>query len=155
MLTQKSGTFGAVQDDVFVDVTIDTTGNMYLAGHTYSVAYAYGDQDIVVFKMNSDMKHLPPNGWGIVWGGTLVETATGIALDSAEKYVYVSGYSNSVGSLASAKYDMLILKFSVSSGLITWGKRFGSTGIDKANGIAYYADYVYVVGESDSPGWAS
>jgi DNA-binding beta-propeller fold protein YncE len=105
--------------------------------------------------MNSTLYHLPPGGWGIVWGGTGYETATGIAIDDDAKYVYVSGYSDSVGSLSIAKEDMFILKISVATNLLTWAKRFGSTSIDRAHGVTWYNDYVYLVGESDSPGWTS
>jgi len=49
VLTQKAYNFGGTSDDVFVDVTIDSSGNVYAAGNTYSPAYTSGEQDIAVF----------------------------------------------------------------------------------------------------------
>lgn len=64
------------------------------------------------------------------------------------------GFTNSEGSISSAKFDMFILKLSVTNGLISWGKRLGGDANDKANGITYFNGFVYVVGESDSTGWS-
>jgi hypothetical protein len=50
---------------------------------------------------------------------------------------------------------MFILKVSTSTGSIKWGKRYGGTSNDKAYGVSYYNSYIYVVGSSDSTGWAS
>ena len=49
-LTTKLLTYGGSQDDQYVDATIDSFGNIYAAGHTYSTQYAQADQDIVLFK---------------------------------------------------------------------------------------------------------
>lgn len=50
-------------------------------------------------------------------------------------------------------YDMFLAKISQSIGTITWTKRIGSTGNDKANGLILLSGSLFVVGESDSPGW--
>jgi hypothetical protein len=114
LLTTKAYAYGGTHDDSFVDVCIDSSGNTYAAGNTYSSAYSNGEQDIVVFQFdkNGDVQ------WGRYWGSTLSETATGIALDDGEKHFYVSGYSNTVGTLSVSKYDMFVIKFVVSTGLI-------------------------------------
>lgn len=70
-------------------------------------------------------------------------------------HFYVSGYSNSVGSLSVASFDMFVLRCYVNSGLVQWGKRFGFDKNDKANGIFQSSGFLYVVGESDSTGWTS
>ena len=127
---------------------------MYALGQTYSSAYTTLDQDIVVFKIDSSLSYIAPNGWGIVWGSTKYEEAKSIALDDAQSFLYVCGFTNSEGTISSAKFDMFILKLSVTNGLISWGKRLGGDANDKANGIAYYNGFVYVVGESDSTGWS-
>jgi hypothetical protein len=69
--------------------------------------------------------------------------------------VFVSAYTNSEGTLSSAKYDMLILKINTNTGLLVQAKRFGSENNDKANGLTFFNGALYVVGESDSIGWTS
>ena len=156
VMTQKANTFGGAQDEEFRDVVLDTAGNMYVIGVTSSTSLiASGGQDIALFKMSPDMAFTSLKGWGIVWGASLEEEATGIVLDDTEKYLFVSGYSNTEGYLSLAKYDMLVMKVLAASGQIQWVKRFGGTGNDKANGIDCMGSYVYVVGEADSPGWTS
>lgn len=72
-----------------------------------------------------------------------------------DTFVYVSGYSNSEPTLSVGKYDMFIIQITASAGAIGWVKRIGSSNNDKANGVVYYQKLLYVVGESDSPGWTS
>lgn len=93
--------------------------------------------------------------WGRYWGSSLTETATAIALDEGERFFYVSGYSNSVGTLSINKIDMFVIKFTIATGLISWARRIGYDNNDKANGIFHKNGFVYVVGESDSTGWTN
>ena len=50
---------------------------------------------------------------------------------------------------------MFVIKFAISTGLITRAKRLGADNNDKANGIFHKNGFVYIVGESDSTGWTS
>jgi hypothetical protein len=155
-LTTKAFSFGGTQDDQIVDVAIDNEGGgeIYACGNTYSTQYSSGDQDIVVFKFEPQtMSYMRPDGWSLVWGGPITETATGIAVDDSSQFVYVSAYTNSENTLSSAKYDMLVLKINSNTGLLTWAKRFGSGNNDKANGITFFNGNIYVIGDSDSVGW--
>ena len=132
-------------------------GNIYACGNTYSPSYVIGgDQDIAVFNfLPSNMKYDRPNGWSIVWGGPLTETATGIAVDETSENVYISGYTNSEGTLSGFKYDMIVLKLKASTGILIWARRFGGNMNDRAYGLTTYGSSLYIVGESDSPGWTS
>lgn len=83
-LTQLAVTFGANQDDQFVDAVIDRMGNIYATGVTYSPAFAVGgDQDVVVMKLDSStLSHQRSDGgWSLAWGGPLFEMATSITVD--------------------------------------------------------------------------
>jgi hypothetical protein len=79
ILTQKAYLFGGTNDDNFIDATIDTLGNIYTAGSTYSPAYSNGGQDIVIFQFDYTATFV----WGRYWGQTNDETATAIALDTS------------------------------------------------------------------------
>jgi hypothetical protein len=139
-----------------VDVISDPdTGAIFACGHTYSTQYSIGgDQDIVVFKFEPEsMSYISPDGWSLIWGSTLTETATGIATDGTS--VFVSGYTNSVGTISNSKFDMIILKINAGTGILSQAMRIGNENNDKANGITYFLGYLYIVGESDSIGWAS
>jgi len=47
----------------------------------------------------------------------------------------VTGYSNSVLTLSIGKIDMFVIRFVVSTGLISWGRRIGYDNNDKGNSI--------------------
>ena len=65
----------------------------------------------------------------------MTETATSIAMDEGDKFFYVTGYSNSVLTLSIGKIDMFVIRFVVSTGLISWGRRIGYDNNDKGNSI--------------------
>lgn len=123
ILTQKAYLFGGTNDDIFAEAVMDTAGNIYAAGSSYSPTYSNGEQDVVILAFDYTAEYK----WGRYWGGSLSETATSIALDPAETYLYVCGYSNSVGTLSVGGYDMFVLKIVISAGLITWAQRIGSS----------------------------
>ena len=50
---------------------------------------------------------------------------------------------------------MFVIKVVITTGLVSWGRRYGFDNNDKANGLAHAAGFVYLVGESDSTGWTS
>lgn len=79
-----------------------------------------------------------PEGWSLVWGGQLTETATGIVVDEGQDFIYVSGYTNSEGTLSFSKYDMFIVKVQANAGTLAWAKRMGSMNNDKANGLTHF-----------------
>ena len=83
----------------------------------------------------------------------MTETATGVATDG--KFVYVSGYTNSVGTISSAKYDMLLIKVDCNTGILQYVKAFGRENNDRINSLAIFKNIVYMVGDSDSAGWTS
>jgi len=93
------------------------------------------------------------DGWSLVWGGTLTETATSIATD--DTHVWVSGYTNSEPKLSKGgKYDILLLKIS-KAGVLISVKAFGMENNDRVNGLTIFKGNVFMVGDSDSMGWSS
>jgi hypothetical protein len=108
----------------------------------------------VLFKYEPEsLTYKKLDGWSLVWGGPLTETATGVATD--DKFIYVSGYTNSEGTMSlGGKYDMLLMKVD-AQGILKYVKTFGKENNDKINSLAIFKGTVYMVGESDSSGWTS
>ena len=129
---------------------MDSSGNVYATGSTYSPTFSNGQEDAVVFMFDSTATFK----YGRFWGSTLIEVGTGIALDSSEVYFYICGYSNSVGTLSIAEYDVFVIKWAAATGLVQWAQRFGYNYNDFAYGIYEFSGSVYVTGYSDSTGWA-
>lgn len=133
---------------------MDNIGDVYAAGHTYSTLYTRNDQDIVVFKIEPETLNFKKlEGWTLIWGGALTETATGIATD--DTHVWVSGYTNSEPKISKGgKYDIILMKIS-KAGILISVKAFGMENNDKVHGLTAFKGNIFMVGESDSVGWTS
>lgn len=90
--------------------------------------------------------------YGIYWGSNLKEEATSISVDNDNKQVYVVGFSESVGTLSSAQQDMIIIKLTTDLA-IQWSRRIGGNKNDKAMGVEYFNNHIYIIGHSDSDNW--
>ena len=151
MFTTTAFTFGGSSQDVFTKVDVDTSGNMYATGTSYSSGFTSANKDVVIFKFDTTLALT----WGRYWGSTDDEVSSGISLDTtAFDSFYVSGYSSSAPTLSTSDWDMFVLKFGID-GTLKWSVRLGGATVDKANTIFYYSNYVYIGGESDSTGWSS
>ena len=98
-----STSFGGLNDDdEGIDIAIDSAGNAYIMGYTFSNDYpstpqAYesryhvGQGDIFVTKLNASGTALV---YSTFWGGSGYDCGKGMALDSAGN-VYITGYTYS------------------------------------------------------------
>jgi len=96
----------------FVDLTIDDTGNQYLAGNHIQ------SSSIIVAKYDAN--------FDLQWqrdisGGSLVDTAYGIARDTSG-YLYIAGKTTNSGS---GNEDALLVKLD-TTGSILWTKMYGT-----------------------------
>lgn len=66
ILTTTAYLFGGTNQDEFVDAVIDTSGNVFVAGNTYSPTYTNGEQDVAMFRFSSS----GTLAWGIYWGSS-------------------------------------------------------------------------------------
>lgn len=90
---------GGANDDYAQGLALDTEGNIYVGGYTYSNdfpttpgayrMYSYGNSDNFVSKINSVGSMLI---YSTFIGGSDAETLTGLAVDSEGK-AYISGYT--------------------------------------------------------------
>ena len=91
---------GGTSSDTGTGIAVDSSGNVYVTGHTGS--QGAGGNDILIAKYNTS----GVTQWLRTLGGTGTDAGTGIAVDSSGN-VYVTGYTGSQGA---GGYDILIAK---------------------------------------------
>lgn len=136
-------------------VAMDSAGNTYVAGFTYSNDFPLVLASISSFQGPCDafLTKVSPSGailFSTYWGGSGSDFATGMAVDSTG--VYITGYTNSpnfpghrIGPLNS-QYHSFASKFSLSGQQI-YSVVFGGSSFDEANAIAVDASHnAYVAG---------
>lgn len=126
---------GSASDDSATAVITDASGNIFVAGHTAGSLdenTSNGGLDFFVVKYDS-------NGgkqWTRQSGTAGDDIATGIARDGAGN-VYVTGYTNGAldGNANSGGNDFFVAKYD-SAGNKVWTRQLGTTGNDRAAGVA-------------------
>ena len=138
---QWQRTFGGTADDQGYGVTVDSSGNVYVVGFTYSAGS--GLQDWLIAKYNAS----GTIQWQRVLGGTNYDVAQSVAVDSSGN-VYVTGHTGTTGT----DDDVLIVKFN-ASGTIQWQRKLGGIGYEYGYGIALDSSgNVYIGGQTGSTG---
>ena len=123
-------TWGTTDWQVCHDMVIDSSDNIYLAGHQ--------DNNLALVKYNSsgDLQ------WDEVWPGFGYEQFYALALDSSGD-IFLAGYTNGGGALG---YDMCLVKYN-SSGEQQWYNLWGGIGYEKAYAISIdNSDNIYLAG---------
>ncbi|MFX0106319.1 MAG: SBBP repeat-containing protein, partial [Candidatus Hodarchaeota archaeon] len=145
-IKQWNYTWGGNGDDLGYMMTLDSSGDTYLAGNTKS--FGVGNWDTFLVKFSSEGIRL----WNYTWGGIGVDFGWGITLDSSGN-AYVAGYTNSFGVGHS---DMCLVKFN-SEGIKQWNYTWGGSEGDYGRGVAldssgnaYVAGYTYSFGAVNS-----
>ena len=105
-------------------VTVDSVGNVYMAG--YINKFSTTVYDAFLAKYDASGTQL----WNKTWGGDNNDFANGVAVDSLGN-VYIVGSTNSFGN---GVYDVFIVKYD-SSGNLIWSKIWGGDNNDNANGV--------------------
>ena len=156
---------GGAREDYNSAMSVDADGNIYLAGHTTSPAWAAGGYDTTLNgAQDACVIKLSPTGaplWSAYLGGDGVEQGAGIAVDGAGN-VYVCGQTQSAGWLsgsfdssfnASGGCDGFLVKLS-NTGQIVWGAYLGGDNDDDAAMLALdHGGDICVVGSTYSEGW--
>ena len=138
-------TWGGTADEKAGDVQLDSAGNIYITGVTYSFGPGAPSQpNLVLLKYYSN----GTKAWNVTWGGSAsMEGGLSITLDSNGK-IYVTGYTNILGG---GLPDLALLKFFPNSTLI-WNVTWGNSLLDVGRKVALdLAGKLYVVGASQNP----
>jgi outer membrane protein assembly factor BamB len=153
---------GSSVDDYSTGVTVDTSGNVYVAGASIVTwgspvrAYTAG-RDVFTAKLDSS----GALQWNTFLGGSGDDyDSGGIAVDTSGN-VYVAGYSTATWQGTSppvrayaANNDVFAAKLD-SSGALQWNTFLGSNGDEASNGIAVDGSgNVYVAGQGGAT-WGS
>ena len=137
---------GTAQNDLANGVSIDSSGNIYVAGVTYKNLDGNtnaGNADLFVVKYNSS----GTKKWTKQLGTSGRDHARGVATDSSGN-VFVAGdtYGGLDGNTNAGYNDLFVVKYD-SSGAKQWTKQLGTSSTDLANGVATDpSGNVYVTG---------
>ena len=140
--------FGTAAVDVAEGVSLDSLGNVYVAGYTQGTLpgqVSAGSQDAFVRKYNSS----GAEQWTSQFGTTNQDSAFAVALDSSNN-VFVAGQTlgTFAGQANAGGSDGFVRKLS-SAGVVAWTREFGTFDYENAQGCATDASgNVFVVGQT-------
>lgn len=138
--------FGTSLLDQAYGVTVDASGNVYVAGLTSGVLPGQtmsGSNDAFVRKYSADGDEL----WTRQFGSPASAMATTVSTDG-DGNVYVGGFTEAAlpGQTSDGAGDGFVRKYS-TSGTAAWTREFGSSGNDLVDHVSADASgNVYVVG---------
>ena len=128
-------------------MTVDSWDNIYVTGYTQggldgSNPGGNVPNDLFVVKYNSS----GTKQWTKQLGTSSGDRAYGVAVDSSGN-VYAAGYTaGALDGSNAGSYDLFVVKYN-SSGTRQWTKQLGTSGDDRANGVAVdSSDNIYVTG---------
>jgi len=127
--------FGTSGGDSANDITIDGSGNVYVAGETYGTLpgqTSAGIYDGFVRKYDGSGNEI----WTRQFGTSQTDYARGIAVDSSDNvYVVDSTGGTLPGQTSSGGNDAFVRKYD-GSGNEIWTRQFGTSDSDGATGVA-------------------
>ena len=155
---------GDYDDDSAWGVATDASGNVYVAGKTYSSWWASGGWDTsycgsgegFVVSLDSDGTHR----WSSYLGADGRDYARGVATDASGN-VYVAGYTDSAHWVSGGweppwGWSSGFVVSLAPDGTHRWSSPLGGMDSDIANSVATDASgNVYVAGGTQSSGWVS
>jgi len=141
--------FGGSNDESATCITVDVTGNVYIAGWFYSSSIAFGSATVNAVQSNISadlfVTKLDASG-NVIWarsaGGVMEDDVQGITTDLAGN-VYITGGFDSqsisfgtftLTSSGPGHQVFFIVKYD-SSGNAIWGKKAGGISTDTGSGV--------------------
>jgi hypothetical protein len=143
--------FGTIANDAVMDVAVDRAAAVYVVGQTSGALAGQvlrGDSDAFVRKYDSSGTEL----WTRQFGGGGAAAASRALTDTAGD-VYVVGWTGGAlpGRMSEGGSDAWVRKYA-PDGTELWTDEFGTSGQDRANGLALDGSgAVYVLGQFGHP----
>ncbi len=127
--------FGTSGNDLALALLSDSSDNLYLAGaseQNLSGAGSQGGDDAIVAKLDTQGNIL----WMTQFGTPFVDQASSVALD-ANSNIYLGGHTlgDFTDPSVNANADLFLAKLN-NAGTLQWTSKLGSTGNDRAYGVA-------------------
>jgi hypothetical protein len=151
------GTPDRGQDVASAGIAADSSGNVYLAGHTdrhFPGFVNQGSTDLFAMKVDND----GALQWTQQLGTDGSDVPRGLAVDSSGNVYVVGGTTRSFpGFTTSGSSDLYVMKFN-SGGARQWLQQMGTAGGDTATAVAVDSSgNVYVVGNTSGsfPGFTN
>ncbi len=133
-------TWGGTLFDYANYIIEDSSGNFFIVGQTNSFGHPNGDALLIKFNSNFEEQ------WYKTWGGTEIDSANKIELDSSG-YLYVVVTSDSVDSHAGYS-DVVLLKYD-EDGNYQWERSWGTSFDQRGSSLALDSNNnVYITGHS-------
>ncbi len=144
---------GTLGNETAIRVTVDTVGDIYVAGEFGldidfggGLVSGSGDVDVFLVKYDSGGVHL----WSKGLGGALADQLGGIGVDDAGDVIIAGGFQASVdfggGILTSAgSLDVFVAKYD-SDGAHLWSQQYGDWNVDYATALGLDVDKILVGG---------
>lgn len=160
---------GGSDEDFGNAIAIDSTGNVYVTGYTFSTNFpvanpfqskngnttANSGGDAFIVKLNSQGNSLI---YASYLGGMSDDMATSIAIDS-ENNAYITGFTNSINfpvansiqSKSNGGFDAFLTKLNAAGNSLVYSTYFGGSDNEFGNAIAIdKSNNAYIVGLTDS-----
>jgi hypothetical protein len=154
---------GGSNGDGGVGIAVDTGGNAYVTGYTYSTNFPTknpfqsalgGVDDAFVTKLNAAGNALT---YSTYLGGSSNDAGYGIAVDSGGN-AYVTGFTYSTNFPTANPYqatfggveDAFVTKLNAAGSALTYSTYLGGSNYDAGRGIAVSAGNAYVTGNTYS-----
>lgn len=143
---QWSRQLGSPDVDEALSVAVDGSGNVYVAGATYSSLDGYtraGEYDVVLVKYSSAGE----KQWIRQLGSAATDEAYALAVDTSGN-AYITGLTagNLDGNTGAGGYDMFLVKYD-TTGTKQWTKQLGTASDDYGCGVAMDSSgNIYVAG---------
>ena len=135
-------TAGGADNEVGLDICVDSSDNIYVVGRTES--FGEGDRDFWTLKYNSSGSLI----WNKTAGGADLDIASGVVIDSTGN-VIVSGQTNSTGN---GGMDAWILWYNLSGSLLM-NTTVGGDSDDTSTSVAVDSNNnILSVGDTESYG---
>jgi len=141
---QWSRSYGGTGNEQAYAITLDTAGNIFVAGSMYFTCNfggtnmtSAGDADAFLAKYSPDGDHL----WSLRFGANFPDVIKSIAVDSGGDVIVAGFFQGTVDVVGTTIFswgngiDPLLAKFNPDGGLV-WVKNFYNAGTEYGNAVA-------------------